>query len=196
MQPSIWFEITKIFVTCGAGFLAGITVPITLRWLTRRFLGPKITVAFDADEVPAVAGSSSNPRVYFRAKIRNVKSHVARECRPYLTKIELVGSRGPIQSVLDETFQLGWSYDDKRDALDLPRGPHPTVDVAVYERDQPLFYPCLRGGGLPTKFNGIFSSIGTCRFTVLVTGHDVDPELLTFEVSYDGKNWPPAGKVV
>lgn len=178
------------------GYAGGLATPFALRWLTRYFLGPRLVVEFNSDEVPAGAGKFSTPQYFCRIKVRNDKPLAAHACRGYLTKIELVGSTGPFRTLLEETFQLIWSYDDKRDSFDLPRGPAPTIDVAVYHLGDTMFYPCMRGGGLPTKFDGSFTAAGTYRFTVLVAGHDVEPVMRVIEVTYDGQNWPPTGKAV
>jgi len=190
------WDIAKILI----GFALGLLIPFTIRSLTRYFLGPKLTVKFDADEVPAGEGMTSAPAYFGRVRLENATPTVARECRGYLVKIQEVGGAGPYRTLLDETFQLIWSYDDKRDSLDLPRGPTPTIDVVTYHQGASTFGACFRSseGGIlqPTKFDGLFPSVGIYRFTVLVTGNDVDPVTRVFEVNYDGHNWPPTGAVI
>src|SRR5690606_16025317 len=116
-----------------------------------------------------------------RVRVTNKsKWFVAKGCRAYLVNIERRSDAGIWEpTVYAESQQLAWSArgSGRHDAMDLPCGVPHFVDVFSVRDASTEFLPAI-----PERlyrYVDLYSTPGTYKFTVLVSGDGVRPESIT-----------------
>jgi hypothetical protein len=137
--------------------------------------------------------------VYIRARVRNMSSRVARQCRAYAVKLEDVQPAGTITPSFFESLVLRWPGYPKNYYIprDIPKGVNQFFDVVGVFKHKPGWR--FTWEERYTNLEGLADYKGTFRFTVLVTGDGVKPDGRMIDVYYDGKDWQslralPAGR--
>lgn len=186
--PNPWIVLVSVI----AGLIGGLFSGFLGRRLEERLFGPKLVVDFVPGEVGfRTEGSWTHEgaeivELYIRARARNVGKHIARQCRPYLTKLERVFPAGTTERApIFESLVLRWPGGDFA-PRDIPPGIIQFFDVVGVLKSSP---------GWRIKFSENHSSLaelaqfqGTYRFTVLVTGEGARPAECAIDVTYNG-NW-------
>jgi hypothetical protein len=122
--------------------------------------------------------------IHIRARVRNLGNSVAKQCRPYLIKLEEVHPSGrTTPTTFFDSLVLRWPGRDY-DPRDIPRGTDQFFDVVAVLKNE---------SGWRFTFRERFTSHaelpnyrGTYRFTVLVTGDGVKPSGRKIDVTYHG----------
>jgi hypothetical protein len=159
-------------------------------WLYR----PKLVVEFLPNEGGfRTEGKWRDPRgtefeeIYVRARVRNLRSRVAKQCRPYLVKIEEVHTSGQITPTkYFDNLPLLWPG-PKRDynPRDLPTGVHQFFDVVGVLKNA-RGWRFKFGDNFGHDYDELPNYTGTYRFTVMVTGDGVAPGGRKIDVTYHG----------
>jgi hypothetical protein len=157
-------------------------------WLS----APKLEVDFIPDDGGFRTEGSWNEgpvevtQIYIRARVRNVGAVVAKQCRPYLVKLEEVQPSGTTSAELFDSCVLHWpGYPHDFAPRDIPKGINQFFDIVGVFKNRP---------GWRFAFGENFSSHrelahyrGTYRFKVLVTGDGVKPAGRKIDVTYNGE---------
>jgi hypothetical protein len=127
--------------------------------------------------------------IYIRARVSNTRSRVAKQCQPYLVKLEKVN---PLDTTTYyDSLVLPWP---KRDYVprDIPKGVYHFFDVVgVFRNGRPGWR--IKWQEQFTNLDDMSNHSGTYRFTVLVAGDGVKPDGRKIDVTYDGKDWHSLG---
>lgn len=180
------------------GFAAAIFVEPIKRWLYR----PKLAVIFgDTAEFQTRTtehqkkNPSDNRREiltyhkasYIRLKVINTKSILAKGCRAYLIKVEKRNEEGNfLDTIYCDSIPLAWSCrDDKRfEPIDLPNGVNQFVDLISVRETTDDFRMEIQFH--PYRYESLFQEKGYFRFTMQVSGENVEPVFEKVDFIWDG----------
>jgi hypothetical protein len=170
-----------------------------LKFLDRTLItlvrGPKLVCKC----VPVETGTNTQGvrQLYVNIRVQNVKPRMARGCRGYLQKIELMQGDRTIKTVFDNMVQCIWEFDDQRDSFDIPYTARPAINVVSYTDGVSGFSPRMRlSSGQPLNsitYQHVFSQNGRFRFTGMVVADDLAPIPFSFDAEWIGV-WPPTAK--
>ncbi|RIK73640.1 MAG: hypothetical protein DCC68_24515 [Planctomycetota bacterium] len=180
-RVAIWGGVVGAAVTALFAWAGAAIAPPLWYFVTRWLLGPKLVITGDVsnfqDDCDPTKASS-----YLRLSVTNTKSRSAKNCRCYLTDIEIEGKVGWTAAgtsvageriVYRDCLPLIWSYDTSLVTCDIPMGVSRHVDIFSVEWESDAYVPRFwRADGTvlePTEYAPIFQSGGTRRFTVLIT---------------------------
>ena len=124
--------------------------------------------------------------IYIRARVRNRRGRLAKQCRPYLVKLEKVDTAGRVTpTAFADSFVLRWPG-PRRDyaARDLPRDVNQFFDVVGILRNEPGWRFTFEEKF--TEHAELADYRGTYRFTVLVVGDCVTPGSCKIDITYHG----------
>jgi len=186
-----WIAIFGAAVGLMSGLFSGLAGRRFEEWL----YGPRLVVEFLPEEGGRTEGKWERDgtevvEIYIRARVRNTRRRVAKQCRPYIVKLEEVQSSSTITTSFFDSLVLRWpgpysqlSYVPR----DIPNGVHQFFDIVGVFKHRPgwRFKWQERSSNLAL----LDSYAGTYRFTVLVTGDGVKPSGRKIDVYYDGKDW-------
>ena len=180
MNP--WILLLSVIISAIVGLFSGLLGRLFEEWRYR----PRLIVEFIPEEGGFRTegtwndGGKEVTEIYLRARVRNVGSRVAKQCRPYLVKLEEVLPSGTTPTKLFESRVLGWPRNDY-EPRDIPKGINLFFDVVGVLKDRSGWRFKFRE---PSPLLSGYS--GTYRFTVLVTGDGVAPAGRKFDVTYHG----------
>ncbi|KKM70309.1 hypothetical protein LCGC14_1441970 [marine sediment metagenome] len=174
-------------------FVAGALTAVLAEPLRRWIFRPTLTLEFKNTEHFVTrskerSSESTYDSYWVRAKATNSSASLARGCRAFLTDIERLGPSGSWQPTdYCESLQLAWSARDEASfsALDLPHDIPHFIDIVSTR--------CVTASFLPTlsvklyRYDALFSTPGTYRFTVLVSGDGVKPATLRIRFEWTGQ---------
>ena len=174
-------------------FLSGAATAVFAEPLRRWIYRPSLTLEFTvADHFVAKTRESSGTSVYdayyVRLKVTNRRRSLAKGCRAYLIDIERRGSSGAWEPTeYCESLQLGWSArgTGAYEALDLPHTVPHFIDVVSPRSVSTTFLPALSLHLY--RYEHLFATPGTYRFTVLVSGDGVKPATLRISFEWTGQ---------
>jgi hypothetical protein len=192
VQDVFWVS----FVAPFAGFLGGFVTAILAEPLRQRFFRAQLKLEFDQSSpflVEAVsrdlAGEQDKYEMQFiRIKVTNIKRHLARSCRAFLINVEKENGRGVFeQTHYYDSLQLTWASEthDPFREIDLPNGINKYIDVISTRSDRHSFYPHIEFSASRLA-EELFTEPGTFRFTILVSGDGIDPEVAKLVFSWKG----------
>jgi hypothetical protein len=135
-------------------------------------------VRLDSVSNPAIAG------VWVRVRATNLRPRLAKQCRPFLTKLETVDASGKAKPTnLADSLILRWPGNDTK-PRDIPNGVEFYVDVVFLHKSSDRF------NFLVERLFGHYSDLqhykGTYRFHILLTGDDAYPAQCAIDVTYNG----------
>jgi hypothetical protein len=190
----VWDVFSTSLVAPLVGFLGGFATAILAEPLRQRLFRAKLKLEFGQSSdfiTPAVIrgeGYEYKAR-YIRIRVRNVKRHLARSCRAFLVNIEKQNEQGVFgQTQYYDSVQLEWSAqpEDRFSAIDLPYGVNKYIDLLQTQSTSNTFDPC-------TEFfsfwlaDELLRQTGTFRFTILVSGDGIDPQVVRIVFSWGGE---------
>ncbi len=167
-------------------FLGLVTEPFRL-WLLR----PIVVATFTRDEhclretpvrVTAAEAVFSSYAKVVRFFVRNTRRFVAKSCRSYLSSIEQRAADGSYSLIFADRLPLTWAYIGA-DAIDIPGHFGLYCDLAASsEADKRL---SVHTQPRPELFGTLLREKATYRFTVIVTGANINP--VTIQICIDWK---------
>lgn len=175
-------------------FLGGFFTALFAEPLRRWIFHARLSLEFkDAEhfitQTPegSIAGSR-HQACYIRCKVTNAKSALAKSCRAYLVNVERQGSRGNWEATsYCESMQLAWASrgDGSYTALDIPKDVPHFIDILSVREGSNEFRPAIQV--MPFRYESLWSTHGTYRFTVIVSGEDVTPATLGVSLKWTGE---------
>lgn len=149
---------------------------------------PKLHLDF-VDDSAHVNRLASDPRpeiagVWVRVRATNLRFQLAKQCRPFLTKLETVDASGKATPTnFADSLVLRWPGGDIT-PRDIPKDVEFYIDVVVFHKTSDQF------NFLVQRLFGHNSDLqnyhGTYRFHILLTGDDVYPARCAIDVTYNG----------
>jgi hypothetical protein len=133
--------------------------------------------------------------------VANVGKKVAKNCRGYLIQVERETRGGTFERTpYHDSLPLIWSYKGKDQgypAVDLLPGIDQYIDILATfsfpnkpppwhpKHDSERFEPQTQF--LPPRYSNLFAGTGTYRFTIQVSGEDVEPKVMRLLFKWNGK---------
>ncbi len=171
------------------GLAAGAIGFILTKHLDRWFFSPRVRIVFDDDDGNRVDYSDFNDRnmltesIYHRLKLTNDSTTVARDCRVYLTNLEVNPGDGFMRTSFRDSVRLQWAH-EKADELEgkvhLPKGVGMYFDIAYQTNEHPeymekvdSFTPRIVNKALRSE-NSMHRHV-PYRFTIIATADNAEP---------------------
>jgi hypothetical protein len=182
----------------GSAFL-GAFIALYLPFFRRLIWGPKLTLFFDKNidgciaKTPIELIMKNGERIetegyYIRVMVRNEKYLLARDCRAFLVNIEKKGEDNEFHpTVYYDSIQAQWACRSGQgfSGIDLPRGMNQFIDVIGSIKDNPNVDPKIDSKIFMHR--SLFSEIGTFRYTIQVSGNELNPVKIKFIFKWNGK---------
>jgi len=174
------------------GFAAAIFVEPIKNW----FYGPKLEVSFgdspefqtETHEHQKINGKIFYHKAsYIRIKVINTKSTLAKGCRAYLVNVEKQNDNGKFcDTIYCDSIPLSWSArgDQRFSPLDIPKGVNQFVDLLSTRETSTDYKPELQTFLL--RYIDLFKEHGKFKFTVQVSGENVDPVFINVLFTWNG----------
>ena len=184
------------------GFLVAFAVGIFCEPISRRLFSAKLKLKFYDDEesgcrarTPGETKSGHSLELcYVRVKVTNssLTRRIAKNCVPYLVRLEKTGIDGEDPERFQDSIPLLWSYRDEKEdkAIDIPDGLSAFFDVLYTRSDNDQFYWCFSAKE-PKRYLPLRNQKDDFIFTILVAAENTAPEKikLTFKWRGDWKNF-------
>jgi hypothetical protein len=173
----------------AVGLFSGLFSGLAGRRLEEWLFRPRLKVDFlpgeDAFQTEGrwESGGTERAEIYIRALVINTRSRVAKDCQPFVVKLEEVHSSGEITTTFFDSLTLPWPL-SKHTVRDIPKGVQQFFDVVAVRKDRPGWRFTWQEQF--TNLATLSDHRGTYRFTVLVTGDGVAPDGRKIDVSFDG----------
>ena len=194
MTDNWWIAVFAAAAGLVSGLFAGLAGRRVEEWLYRpwllvEFLSDNAGFRTEAKWTREEDGTEVE-EFYIRARVRNTRSRVAKQCLPYVVKLEEVHSSGTIRTSVFDSLVLRWPGPYSKLSYlprDIPNGVHQFFDIVRVRKHRPGwdFMWQERHSSLAP----LGSYAGMYRFTVLVTGDGVIPDGCKIDIYYDGKDW-------
>lgn len=182
----------------GSAFL-GALIALYLPFFRRLIWGPKLSLFFNKDidgcivKTPIELIMTNGQRIetegyYIRVMVRNEKYLLARDCRAFLVKIEKKGEDNKFHpTVYYDSIQAQWACRSGQgfSGIDLPRGMNQFIDVIATIKDNINVDPKIDSKIFLHR--SLFSEFGTFRYTIQVSGNELNPEKIKFIFKWKGK---------
>lgn len=175
------------------GFTSALLAPIIIIPIKYIFFGPKIKLKFNNDDYAYKTEiKRKNNTVHFiRAEVINTGSGIAKQCRPYLVKVQKMNSNGKFEPTnFKDSLQLSWAAkneeEDKYKPLDLSKNISQFINVIVIT--EPSEYKVQVQEDLYSYKKLLGGEKGTFKYTIQVSGDNVKPVLINIISEWDG-NW-------
>jgi hypothetical protein len=183
-----------LLISAGVGLVSGLFSGLFGRRLEEWWYRPRLKVDFIWNEVGFrteakwTQGDTEFEEIYIRARVRNLgRGRVAKQCRPYLVKLEEVHAAGVTPTAFVDSLVLRWpgpKQDD--DPRDLPTGINLFFDVLGVLKNSSGWRFTFRERF--TEHAELPNYAGTYRFTVLVTGDGAKYDGRKIDVTYN-RDW-------
>jgi len=168
----------------GGGILA-VTGEEILRWWRRPQL--RLHYADDASCVartPFKSDSGSGEAIYLRLRVNNVGRSIARDCAPFMTRLERRDANGHIENILEQdSVALVWSLRSV-DVMDIPRGINQFIDVCFAMQGAESLG--LASPSYPLRMKSVWSKPGRFRADIVVTCAGTPPVSRTIGFKWNG----------
>jgi len=181
------------------GFGAAIFVEPIKKWV----YGPKLELSFNTTpefqtethehleiksiENPNKDQISYHKARYIRIKVTNTKSALAKGCRAYLVKVEKCHDDGNFhETIYCDSISLAWSCrgDQRFLPVDIPKGVNQFVDLLSTREISNDYKPEIQF--FPYRYRNLFKEHGTFRFTIQVSGENVNPVFIKVMFAWNG----------
>lgn len=173
--------------------LVGFALEMFAEPLRVKILGPKLVLDIGKDDcfISKTELSNGANGVYVRARVRNAKGRVAKQCRAYLTNIRTEKDKGNfIGKIYQDSIQLKWSCradsaDETRSLhpIDIPKGINQFFDIFVFISG--ALAPRVETAVWPLRYKEILNTPGKYEVTLVVSGDGVPPEKCVFIMGYE-----------
>jgi hypothetical protein len=176
----------------AATFVSGAAVAVFAEPLRRWIYRPKLQLEFGSSpEYLARTDEGIAPNlheaIYIRVKVTNTKSAIAKSCRAYLVAIEKEGEADEFKpTIYCDSIPIAWACRDENEkygAVDLPKGVAQFIDVISTRDAQPMG---VHIKFCPYRYAKIYQEPGTYRFTIQVSGENVEPVFIKVVFSWTG----------
>lgn len=174
-----------------ATFVAGFLTAIFAEPIRQRIYRPVLKLEFENNDHFVTKTDEGDPPThrarYIRVKATNLKARIAKSCRAYLIGFDCRGPAGSWNATeYSDSLQLDWSARPgaSQDAMDLSQHVPFFVDVVSTRQTATSFKPAL--AFTPYRAQHLFSTPGTYRFTILVTGENIKPARLSISFKWTG----------
>ena len=174
-------------------FLVGFATAIFAEPIRRRIFRPKLDVTF-GDSLdyqtltPELVGDITTQSYYFRIRVTNKKSFVARSCKAYLISIEKKGDNGRfVGTIYCDSIQLAWSCqlpNERFRGIDIAKGVNQYVDLIGTRKGSDMLHPQLLV--TPFRYSDLFKEKGTYRYAIQVCAADTNPEVIRLIFEWNG----------
>jgi hypothetical protein len=182
----------------GSAFL-GALIALYLPFFRRLIWGPKLSLFFDKNidgciaKTPIELIMTNGERIetegyYIRVMVKNEKYLLARDCRAFLVNIEKKEEDNKFHStVYYDSIQAQWACRSGQgfSGIDLPRGLNQFIDVIGTIKDNPNID--LKIDSKIFLHRPLLSEIGTFRYTIQVSGNELNPVKIKFIFKWNGK---------
>ncbi|MBA7628513.1 hypothetical protein ES703_36001 [subsurface metagenome] len=124
---------------------------------------------------------------YIRIKVTNTKAALAKGCRAYLVKVEKQHDDGNFcDTIYCDSIPLAWSCRGEQRFLpvDVPEGVNQFVDLLSTREVSTDYKPEIQFRIY--RYTDLFKEHGTFRFTVQISGENVDPIFIKVVFVWDG----------
>jgi hypothetical protein len=194
MEPR-WWSILGAVVGGLIGFGAAVFAEPLRRWIYR----PKLQLEFGSGaeyQAPTDEGVKPNRHkaIYIRIKVTNTKAAIAKSCRAYLVAIDQeVAVEEFKPTIYCDSIPIAWACRDdseKYAGLDLPKGVAQFIDVISTRSVNELVSLHLKF--CPYRYSEIYQKPGTYRFTIQVSGENVEPTFIRIVYCWTG-SWDKYG---
>ncbi len=182
---------TDAWIPAVVGLLTGLFSGLAGRRFEAWWFAPKLRVEFVQSEGGFRTegswkqGNVEFVEIYIRARVRNLGAIVAKQCRPYLVKLEEVQPSGTTSTELFDSVVLRWpGYPHDFAARDIPKGVNQFFDIVGVLKNEPGWRFAFRERF--SSHRGLLTYKGTYRFTVLVSGDGFKPMGRKIDVTYSG----------
>jgi hypothetical protein len=158
------------------GFLSAVFAEPLRQWLFRPVLKLEFTNTGDFVVRTPEGPDRQHEAHVVRVKVTNTSGRLAKSCRAFLINIErLAGSGAWERTVYSDSLQLGWSAleNARHSPLDLPKNVPHYVDIVSALQRTATFVPAIPA--VPFRYESLWQSSDTYRFTVMVSGDGVKP---------------------
>ena len=180
-------------VTSGLTFISGFITAVIAepfqKWISR----PQLTLSFDHEKVGCGYGAISltpeaNPlegekSYYFRVQVTNSSRFTAKNCRPYLVRIERKYEDGSRLLLHSDHMALNWAFSIP-EPRDIPPGIPYNFDVFRICTNEDRLHPMTHEQA--TIWTNTLSEQGNYIFTVQVASDNTKVETQTVEVFWPG----------
>jgi len=189
-QTNSWLPL----ITPIIAFITGFVTSIFAEPIRRRIFRPKVELTFnnDSDHVsvtPDYSEGKEHNAYYIRVGVVNNSSRLAKQCRAYLINVEEKVNSVYERTAYADSIQLSWScriFGAELEPIDLPHGVIQYVDLIATNSDNNSYWPQIRP--FPKRYKEIFeNNKKSLRFTVQVSGEEMDPELIKIIFVWKGK---------
>jgi hypothetical protein len=178
-----------------ANTAVGVIAGIFIKEIWDYFRRPLVKVSFDehAEGCRAHTRTGGNPPsegYYIRAKVVNSRRRLAKSCRAFLVNVEQRNARGefvPTTPAYDDSLALVWSaqFKEGNPPIDLPYGISQFVDIVSTDKLSAEFKVHAL---IPYRYDNLFNNTPKAlRFTIAVTGDDVEPGQVKVIFDWRGK---------
>lgn len=173
------------------GFFAAVFTEPVRRWIFR----PVISLSFDQSKdciahTPIRDRANVTSGIYFRVRIINEKSNIAKQCRAYLVNVEKLNDQGVFErTIYTDSIQLAWSCREGEEwkPVDLPKGVTQYIDVISTQRNALNTFK-LKVNFFPLRYHELLTEDEkTLRLTVQVAGDGFDPKLIKLKFNWNGQ---------
>jgi hypothetical protein len=112
---------------------------------------------------------------------------LAKDCRAFLVQIEKKDDDGNFYQIFQDSIQAQWACRSGQgfSSIDLPTGINQFVDVISTMKGVNRIIPKIEM--LPFRYENIFSENGMFRYTVQVSGQEVEPKFIRFLFRWRGQ---------
>ena len=185
------------------GAVLGFGVAIVVEPIKNWFYGPRLEVSFgDSPEFQTktyehrITKSAEDPNKelinyykasYIRIKVTNTKAALAKGCRAYLVKVERQNDDCNFcETIYCDSIPLAWSCrgDQRFLPVDIPKGVNQFVDLISTRETSNNYKTEIQFS--PYRYSELFKENGIFRFTVQVSGENVDPVFIKVVFDWDG----------
>ena len=179
-----WLDPQKL-ITGMVGFVTGLVVEP----LKTLILQPRIRLVFTPDRscVVVAAEIDAVTKEHYEASYVRVQAHnrwlfAAKNCRPYLAKIERLGHRN--QVIHEDALPLSWSYQATPEPIDIPPRMYFHIDLLCASSKEAHFVP--RTKTQPVFWATQLGVHGRYRLTLMLSADSMSPKLMRLILTWKG----------
>jgi len=190
------FDAILPIITLISGFLIAVFAEPLRRKLYKPVLSIWIEDSADCiykTSLPAILNGINvmgSDGIYIRAKVKNEKKNIAKKCRAFLVNIEKKQENKFQSTTYCDSIPLAWSChminNDNCEPIDIPHGVVQYLDILSMSRGRREFYPAIIDTHLSYRYKNLFEETGTFRFTIHLTGENVEPQTLKLILEWNG----------
>lgn len=163
-----------------AGTLMGVVLGWALPLFTDKWFGPKLKL--ECNNAPAHR-TETEEEVYIRIRLQNIKTTIARSCRPYMIGVyEIKDGKVHGTNKLNDSIPLVWAgY--TLDPRDIPKGVSQYFDVIKFSKHE-KGWKFITEDKSYRSTHGLTGYKGIYRFECLVSAERAEPVTKSIDIEY------------